>query len=624
MVGLVEGQGGTLRCGAEVARLDLDNGAARGVVLANGERIAADIVVSNADAAYTYGTLVGDQAKTRWSAGKLGRARYSMGLFVWYFGTKRRYDAVGHHTIHLGPRYGELLKDIFDRKRLTDDFSIYLHRPSATDPSVAPPGCDAFYALSPVPNLDGVTDWRSEGERRRQAIMRRLSSTILPGLEQKSSPRTSSPRCISATSCSPSMAPVSASSRRCCRAPGSGRTTGAKPSRVSTSSAPAPIPAQACPASCRPPASSTRSCPMLPPSAPEGFATPADCAACRAAIRQGSHSFYLASLMLPVAIREPAYAVYAFCRMADDLIDRDEGGADAIAALGLMLDRIYDGRPAAHYVERGFADVVQRFAIPRAVPDALIEGLGWDAAGRRYATLDDLKSYAVRVASSVGIMMTLVMGRRDPDVLARACDLGVAMQLTNIARDIGEDAAQRPHLHAALLAGAKPASTPNAGWPRPSMTSPRAPSSGACCRSPRRSMSARPRASPRCRAPAASASMPRGSSTARSAARSAPASIPSPRAPSPRASRSCACSPRRRRRGCPTAARCAIPPSVPPRTSSPPSWPRPAPRPLPDLPQWWNVRARSERMVELLAGFKARKDARETTRLAAPYLGPSQ
>lgn len=180
---------------------------------------------------------------------------------------------------------------------------------------------------------------------------------------------------------------------------------------------------------------------MPPHSLPEGFSTPANCADCRSSIRQGSHSFYLASLLLPIEIREPAYAVYAFCRMADDLIDREGEGEDGVTLLAGMLDRIYAGRPQASYVERGFADVVNRFAIPRAVPDALIEGLAWDVAGRRYETLDDLVAYAVRVAGTVGFMMTLVMGRREPHVLARACDLGVAMQLTNIARDIGEDAA---------------------------------------------------------------------------------------------------------------------------------------------------------------------------------------
>lgn len=170
------------------------------------------------------------------------------------------------------------------------------------------------------------------------------------------------------------------------------------------------------------------------------FATPADCAACRQSIRQGSKSFHLASKLMPVAAREPAYAVYAFCRMADDLVDGEGDVGDAIAAIGACLDRVYAGRPGDSFIERAFADVVRDFAIPRAVPEALVEGLDWDVSGRRYETLSDLIDYAVRVAGTVGVMMTLVMGRREEAVLARACDLGVAMQLTNICRDIGEDA----------------------------------------------------------------------------------------------------------------------------------------------------------------------------------------
>ena len=185
LVGLIAGQGGTLRYGADVEEIIVEKDRSRGVRLADGETIAADIVVSNADTAWTYGRLIGGKQRSRWSSRKLGRARYSMGLFVWYFGTKRRYDDVGHHTILLGPRYRELLHDIFEKKRLTEDFSIYLHRPSATDPSVAPPGCDAFYALCPVPNLDGGIDWNTEGERRKQALMKRLSETLLPGLEDQ-------------------------------------------------------------------------------------------------------------------------------------------------------------------------------------------------------------------------------------------------------------------------------------------------------------------------------------------------------------------------------------------------------------------------------------------------------
>jgi 15-cis-phytoene synthase len=178
---------------------------------------------------------------------------------------------------------------------------------------------------------------------------------------------------------------------------------------------------------------------MHRPSRADVFATPADRAACRQAIRQGSRSFHRAGQLLPVEVREPAFAVYAFCRMADDLVDREAGGWDAIDGIERCLDRVYAGRPRADYVERAFTDVVNDYAIPRAVPDGLVEGLRWDAGERRYETLSELKSYAVRVASSVGVMMSLVMQRRQPEVLARACDLGIAMQLTNICRDVGED-----------------------------------------------------------------------------------------------------------------------------------------------------------------------------------------
>jgi phytoene desaturase len=108
-----------------------------------------------------------------------------MGLFVWYFGTRRRYDAVAHHTILLGPRYKELLSDIFDRKILADDFSLYLHRPTATDESLAPAGCDAFYVLAPVPNLASGTNWSLTAERFRLAISEHLAQTLLPDLENQ-------------------------------------------------------------------------------------------------------------------------------------------------------------------------------------------------------------------------------------------------------------------------------------------------------------------------------------------------------------------------------------------------------------------------------------------------------
>jgi phytoene desaturase len=184
LVSLIEGQGNRLRCNEEVSAIHVENGAATGVQLRSGENIKADIVVSNADSAWTYRYLLPSHVRKRWTDQRIERARYSMSLFVWYFGVKRRYENVPHHMILLGPRYRELLADIFQRKILADDFSLYLHRPTATDPSLAPPGCDAFYVLSPVPHLDSGIDWRERAEPYRKIIARYLSETVLPNLEE--------------------------------------------------------------------------------------------------------------------------------------------------------------------------------------------------------------------------------------------------------------------------------------------------------------------------------------------------------------------------------------------------------------------------------------------------------
>ncbi|MFW5679228.1 MAG: phytoene/squalene synthase family protein [Pseudomonadota bacterium] len=165
-----------------------------------------------------------------------------------------------------------------------------------------------------------------------------------------------------------------------------------------------------------------------------------DLAVCKAMIRTGSRTFYAASIALPRPVREPAYALYAFCRLADDVVDEEDASAGSVAMLRARLDRVYAGDPLDHPVDRALTDVVRRFGMPRPLLDALIEGLEWDTEGRRYDTLEDLYAYGARVAGAVGAMMTVLMGRREAHVIARACDLGVAMQLTNIARDVGEDA----------------------------------------------------------------------------------------------------------------------------------------------------------------------------------------
>jgi phytoene synthase len=144
--------------------------------------------------------------------------------------------------------------------------------------------------------------------------------------------------------------------------------------------------------------------------------------------------------MLPGAVRDAATVLYAFCRLTDDAVDLEVNGAAGLHRMRERLERAYADRPFPNAVDRAFAEVVEEFAIPRALPEALFDGCEWDINGRCYEDLEALNAYAARVAGSVGAMMALVMGVREPDLLARACDLGVAMQLSNIARDVGEDA----------------------------------------------------------------------------------------------------------------------------------------------------------------------------------------
>lgn len=165
-----------------------------------------------------------------------------------------------------------------------------------------------------------------------------------------------------------------------------------------------------------------------------------DYEACQELMRGGSKTFFAASRLLPSRVRGPAIALYAFCRVADDAIDFSDDRVSALAALNERLRRVYAGDPMAYEPDRALAAVVQEFNLPLELVAALLEGFEWDAEGRRYEAIEDLEAYSARVAGSVGAMMAVVMRARGEQALARACDLGVAMQLTNIARDVGEDA----------------------------------------------------------------------------------------------------------------------------------------------------------------------------------------
>ncbi|MBW4024436.1 MAG: phytoene desaturase [Proteobacteria bacterium] len=182
---LMERQGITIRLQADVGRLLHENGRITGVALATGETLPASRVIANADAPAIYADLLPGMKRRRWTDRRLDRLDYSMGLFVFYFGTDRRYENTAHHTILLGERYRALLDEIFGRPdHVPEDLSLYLHRPTATDPGMAPPGQDAFYVLAPVPNLRSGIDWAAAAPRLRDRLVSMLETRELPGLSQ--------------------------------------------------------------------------------------------------------------------------------------------------------------------------------------------------------------------------------------------------------------------------------------------------------------------------------------------------------------------------------------------------------------------------------------------------------
>ena len=176
--------GGKTKLKTEVGYISIKNGKANGVRLKNGEFIEADAVVSNADVAFTYLNLIAPEHRRKYTDKKVKSLTYSMSLFVIYFGTNRKYENMAHHEILMGERYKGLLDQIFVDKTLAEDFSLYLHRPTATDPSLAPEGCDSWYVLSPVPHLEGKIDWKTKAKPYRDSIIKYLEDNYMPELSK--------------------------------------------------------------------------------------------------------------------------------------------------------------------------------------------------------------------------------------------------------------------------------------------------------------------------------------------------------------------------------------------------------------------------------------------------------
>ena len=178
--------GGKIHYEQEVTEIIIEDKQAKGVVLKDGTRHPADRVISNGDVAFTYRHLIPERYRRKYTNRRIDNLRYSMSLFVWYFGTKRRYtdSKLKHHNIILNENYRKLLSDIFNRHILSEDFSLYLHMPTITDPTIAPEGCESFYVLSPVPTLDSGTDWEQFEPIYKDRIIDFLEENYLPDLRE--------------------------------------------------------------------------------------------------------------------------------------------------------------------------------------------------------------------------------------------------------------------------------------------------------------------------------------------------------------------------------------------------------------------------------------------------------
>jgi phytoene desaturase len=442
--------GGKIQTDCEIERIVVRDSKVRGVSTRGSDFFPADCVVSNADVHETYTKLLKDEPSVALSRMYVKQARYSMSLFVLYFGTNKRYPEIAHHNILFGARYRELLNDIFHNGVLADDFSLYLHAPTHSDPSLAPPGCEAFYVLSPVPHLGKADiDWSVEGPKYADRILKYMEERYLPGLKESIvtqrifTPDDFKSELNAHLGSAFSLEPVlrqSAYFRTHNRDPqveglyfvGAGTHPGAGiPGVVNSAKATAGLVV----ADFQNAAVST--------STKESAQLDGALEQCRDMIRVGSKSFSFASTLFAPEQRDAASFLYGWCRYCDDQIDETMNlrlQEERVAKLKEETHAAFAGTPSANPVFVALSHIAKKYAIPAHYALELIEGMAMDVRRERYWTVDELSLYGYRVAGTVGLIMSHVMGVSDSKALSHAASLGTAMQFTNIARDVIEDA----------------------------------------------------------------------------------------------------------------------------------------------------------------------------------------
>ena len=424
LVKLMKEVGVKLELNQQVTKLVVEGKKACGIRLKSGEEKLADLVVFDADPPKVYRDLIDSEHRSKWSNARLDRISFSMGLFVWYFGTSRTYPNVEHHTIIMGKAFKELLEDIYDRKILSDDLSLYLHRPAATDQSMAPEGGDAFYVLAPVPNKLAKIDWQESGEKIRIQVQTQLEESLLPGLgdcleySRFVTPDDFEGKFNTLWGSGFSIAPLfrqSAWFRFHNRSEdlenlyfcGAGTHPGAGVPGV---------------------VSSAKVVEKLVPPSRIGNES-----AFKDIFRSKSRTFSLASVLLPKERAEAIFRLYYVCRTLDDWADEGQG-----AKLKDAMNCWVHHQP--HEVLDHYRLLQARWGIDSLPLTELMEAMIGEQEGVRIQTEAELLKYCHGVAGTIGLMTCPIFGVTNPVAMQHADDLGIAMQLTNICRDVYEDA----------------------------------------------------------------------------------------------------------------------------------------------------------------------------------------
>ena len=424
LVKLMKEVGVKLELNQQVTKLVVEGKKACGIRLKSGEEKLADLVVFDADPPKVYRDLIDSEHRSKWSNARLDRISFSMGLFVWYFGTSRTYPKVEHHTIIMGKAFKELLEDIYDRKILSDDLSLYLHRPAATDQSMAPEGGDAFYVLAPVPNKLAKINWQESGEKIRIQVQTQLEESLLPGLgdcleySHFVTPDDFEGKFNTLWGSGFSIAPLfrqSAWFRFHNRSEdlenlyfcGAGTHPGAGVPGV---------------------VSSAKVVEKLVPPSRIGNES-----AFKDIFRSKSRTFSLASVLLPKERAEAIFRLYYVCRTLDDWADEGEGNK-----LKDAMNCWVNHQP--HEVLDHYRLLQARWGLDSLPLTELMEAMIGEQEGVRIQTEAELLKYCHGVAGTIGLMTCPIFGVTNPVAMQHADDLGIAMQLTNICRDVYEDA----------------------------------------------------------------------------------------------------------------------------------------------------------------------------------------